>query len=105
MLPRAGGNRRVAVPQINAGKTQVHRWLPGGLIHGDQQSNRFNFVARFEAFLHASGFFFDVEHTPGTTDQTECLLHCFTHAYECVRSGVPRISEQWTSYSRAVAGF
>jgi len=62
-------------------------------------------VAGFEARLLAGGLVFEVEHAPGTTDQTECLLHGFTHGYECVRQGTPRISEQWAGYGRTVTGF
>jgi len=62
-------------------------------------------VVRFEARLLAADFVLQVEYTPGTPDQTECLFHCFTHGYECVRLGVPRVSEQWTGYGRAVTGF
>jgi hypothetical protein len=65
----------------------------------------FVFIVGFEAGLLAANFVFEVEHTPGTTDQTECLFHCFTHGYECVRFGIPRVSEQWTGYSRSVTGF
>ena len=65
---------------------------------------RLVFVARLEAGLDASGFVFQVEHAPRTPDQTECLFHWITHGYECVRNGIRRVSELWTSYSRTVTG-
>ena len=62
-------------------------------------------VARFEARLLTGDFVFEVEDASGTPDQTECLFHCFTHGYECVRFGTCRVSEQWASVDRAVTSF
>ena len=55
-------------------------------------------VARLETRLNAGDFVFEVEDAPGAADQTECCFHGFTHVYECVRVGVRRVSELWTSY-------
>ena len=38
VLPGAHGNHRVAVPQIDAGKAQVHGRLLARLVHGHQQA-------------------------------------------------------------------
>ena len=70
-----------------------------------QDALRLVLIACLEARLLAGDFVFEVKDTPRTTDQTECLFHCFTHGYECVRFGFPRVSEQWKGYSRAVTGF
>ncbi len=70
-----------------------------------QDALRLVLIARLETGLLTGGFVFEVENAPRAADQTECLFHRFTHVAECVRSGVPRVSEQWTSYSRAVTNF
>ncbi len=69
---------------------------------------RLKFIARLEtllSLLFAGGFVFEVEDTPGTTDQAECLFHCFTHGYECVGIGIRRVSEQWRGGIRAETSF
>ena len=58
-----------------------------------ENASRLNLVACLEARLNAGDLVFEVEDAPGTPDQTECLFHCFTHGYECVRFGTRRVSE------------
>ena len=75
MLPGADGNQRVAVAEVNAGQAQVHRRLLAGFVGGDEQPGGLKFISRFKALLDAGGFVFEVESSPVTTDQTECLFH------------------------------
>jgi len=62
-------------------------------------------IACLETRLLTGDFVYEVKDASRTPDQAECLIHCFTHGYECVRFGIPRVSEQWKGYSRAVTGF
>ena len=80
-------------------------WLTFRFVMRLEDALRFVLIARLEARLLTGDLAFEVEDASGTPDQTECLFHCFTHGYECVRFGFPRVSEQWKGYSRAVTGF
>jgi hypothetical protein len=51
-------------------------------------------VAGLEAGLLSGRFVFEVENASGALNQTELLLHCFTHGCECEAVGTFSIREQ-----------
>ena len=76
-----------------------------GFVVGLEEPLGLGPVAGLEAGLLSGGFVFEVEDAPSALNQTELLLHCFTHGCECVAVGTVAISEQWASGDGAEAEF
>jgi hypothetical protein len=105
ILPGSHCQFGISAVEIHPRQREIEIWLKLRFVVCLENPLRFQLIARLEAFLFAGDFVFEVENASGTSDQTECLFHCFTNGYECVRFGIPRVSEQWKGYSRAVTGF
>jgi hypothetical protein len=91
----------ISAVEIHMCQRQVEVRLALRFVVRPENALRFMFIARFETRLNSAQLVHQIEHTPRTTDQTECLFHCFTHVYECAGIGDCRMSEQWASGTRA----
>ena len=104
-LPGAGAQFGIGAVDVNPGQREVEVGLALGFVVGLEAPLGLGPVAGLEAGLLSSGFVFEVIDAPGALNQTELLLHCFTHGYEWEAVGTVAMSEQWASGDRAVAEF
>ncbi len=87
LLPGAGAQFRIGPIHVNAGQREIEMGLALGVVVGLQQPLRFIPIACFETGLLSGGLVFEVIDAPRALNQTELLLHCFTHGYECEAVG------------------
>ncbi len=74
MLPRARGQRRVAVLQIHLGDLQIHGRLMAGFVLGVEEAQGVGLVFRAQAGLLAGGGVLGVKYA-GTLKQNIPILH------------------------------
>ena len=105
LLPRPRPELRVRAVHVHASEGEIEMRLRLRLVVSLEQTLRLGPVSGFETRLLAGDFVFEIENTPGALDQTELLLHCFTHGFECEAVGPFAVSEQWASVDGAVSEY
>ena len=93
----------ICAVEIHPRQRQIEMRLILRFVVRLEDALRLMLIARLETRLNAGDFVFEIEDAPRTPDQTELLLHGFTHGFECEAGGPFAISEQWASDNRAVA--
>jgi len=85
---------RIGAVHVDPGQGEVEVRLAFAVVAGRKKAQGLLFIAGLEGGLFASDFVFEVVNSPGTLNQTELLLHRFTHGCECEAVGIVSIREQ-----------
>jgi hypothetical protein len=105
LLPGARAEFGVGTVDVHAGQRQVEVGLALAFVVGVEEVLGLGPVAGLETGLVASGFVFEVVNAPRAFNQTERLLHRFTHGCECEAVGTFSIREQWEYSLRTVSEY